>query len=143
MFFFCFFIVIISPPSPSGVYTVEVQRLFFVACSGTNSDDIVAWIRKTRLQDLNPLLNFSLSYSAAEGEDPATVGITPATNSTDPFCPSPMPFLMNTNSSTAVLRGDDVNGTQPEHAGVYTCYSNGLPRDMVEIVVLGTLNSSR
>ena len=33
--------------------------------------------------------------------------------------------------------GDEVNGTQPEHAGVYTCYSNGLPRDTVEIVVLG------
>ena len=82
-----------------------------------------------------------MSHYAAEGVDPSAVLIlAPEINSTDPFCPSPMPFLMNTNSSTAVLRGDDFNGTQPEHAGVYTCYSNGLPRDTVEIVVLGMLN---
>ena len=73
----------------------------------------------------------------AEGVDPSTVGITPEINITDPFCPSPMPFLRNMNSNTAILMGDEVNGTQPEHAGVYTCYSNGLPRDTVEIVVLG------
>lgn len=73
----------------------------------------------------------------AEGVDPSAVGITPEINITDPFCPSPMPFLRNMNSNTAILMGDEVNGTQPEHAGVYTCYSNGLPRDTVEIVVLG------
>ncbi len=38
--------VIISPPSPNGVYTVEVQRTFIVTCSGSNFEDIVAWIRK-------------------------------------------------------------------------------------------------
>ena len=81
-----------------------------------------------------------ISYSTGEGVDPATVGITPEINSTDPFCPSPTPFLLNTNSSTAVLRGDELNGAQPENAGVYTCYSNGLPRDTVEIIVLGELN---
>ena len=81
-------------------------------------------------------------HCAAEGVDPSAVPIIdPETNTTDPFCPSPMPFLMNTNSSTAVLRGDEFNGTQPEHAGVYTCYSNGLPRDTVEIIVLGMLNN--
>lgn len=42
-----FLAVIISPPSPNGVYTVEVQRDFFVSCSGSNSDDIVVWIRKS------------------------------------------------------------------------------------------------
>ena len=78
-----------------------------------------------------------MSHFAAEGVDPATVGITPEIISTDPVCPSPMPFLRNTNSSTAVLRGDEINGTQPEHAGVYTCYSNGQPQESVEIVVLG------
>ena len=84
------------------------------------------------------LLNLCLSYYVAEGVDPSAVGIIlPEVNRTDPFCPSPMSFLRNTNSSTAVLMGDEVNGTQPEHAGVYTCYSNGLPRDTVEIIVLG------
>ena len=78
-----------------------------------------------------------LSHCAAEGVDPATVGITPEIISTDPVCPSPMPFLRNTNSSTAILMGDAINGTQPEHAGVYTCYSNGQPQESVEIVVLG------
>jgi hypothetical protein len=39
-------VVIISPPSPNGIYTVEVQRTLIVTCSGSNSDDIVAWIRK-------------------------------------------------------------------------------------------------
>ena len=87
------------------------------------------------------LLNLCLSYYVAEGVDPSAVGIIlPEVNRTDPFCPSPMSFLRNTNSSTAVLMGDEVNGTQPEHAGVYTCYSNGLPRDTVEIIVLGILN---
>ncbi len=65
------------------------------------------------------------------------MGLTLETNITDPVCPSPMPFLRNTNSSTAVLRGDVINGTQPEHAGVYTCFSNGQPRESVEIIVLG------
>ena len=90
------------------------------------------------------LLNFMLvSPCIAEGVDPSAVGITPETNRTDPFCPSPMPFLRNKNSSTAILTGDEINGTQPEHAGVYTCYSNGLPRDTVEIIVLGILNFSK
>ena len=71
------------------------------------------------------------------------VGITPEANTSDPFCPSPMPFLRNTNSNTALLMSDEINGTQPEHAGVYTCYSNGVPSDTVEIVVLGELNISK
>ena len=102
---------------------------------------LLGYVRlSARLVYHNQLENFEcISYSAAEGVDPATVGITHEINSTDPFCPSPMPFLLNTNSSTAVLRGDNFNGTQPEYAGVYTCYSNGLPRDTVEIVVLGNL----
>ena len=79
----------------------------------------------------------AFSHSVAKGVDPSTVGITPETNSTDLVCPSPMPFLRNTNSSTAVLMSDSINGTQPEHAGFYTCYSNGLPMDTVEIIVLG------
>ena len=48
---------------------------------------------------------------------------------------------MNTNSSTAVLRGGEFNGTQPEHAGFYICYSNGLPRETVEIIVLGNIKT--
>ena len=39
-------IVVISPPSPDGVYTVEVQRTLIITCTGANPDDIVAWIRK-------------------------------------------------------------------------------------------------
>ena len=77
------------------------------------------------------------SCHAVEGIDPSTMDITPVTNSSDPFCPFPEPFLMNTNSSIATLRSNDFKGTQPEHAGVYICYSNGLPRATVEIVVLG------
>ena len=46
---------------------------------------------------------------------------------------------MNTNTDTAVLQSDDINGTQPEHAGVYICYANGVPRRTVEVVVLGKL----
>ena len=44
---------------------------------------------------------------------------------------------MNTNTDTAVLQSDDFNGTQPEHAGIYICYANGVPRRTVEVVVLG------
>ena len=40
-------VVVISPPSPDGVYTVEVQRGLNITCTGANSDDIVAWIRKS------------------------------------------------------------------------------------------------
>ena len=53
-----------------------------------------------------------------------------------PGCPSPQPFIQNTNSSVAYLRGDIFNGTQPEDAGVYTCFSDGLPRATVEVFVL-------
>lgn len=58
----------------------------------------------------------------------------------NPGCPSPQPFVQNINSSVALLRSNSFNGTQPEDAGNYTCYSNGLPRVTVEIVVLGTIN---
>ena len=53
-----------------------------------------------------------------------------------PGCPSPQPFIQNTNSSVAYLRGDIFNGTQPEDAGIYTCFSDGLPRATVEVIVL-------
>ena len=49
----CFFVfimkyslVFIFPPSPNGIYTVEVQRSLTVACSSSNFGDIVSWIRK-------------------------------------------------------------------------------------------------
>lgn len=129
--------VIIFPPSPDSIYTVEVQRVLTVTCSGSNSDDIVAWIRKTVISYSTAEFYTSVTMHLAEGIDPSTVGITPEISSTDPFCAFPMPFLRNTNSSTAILMSDEINGTQPEHAGVYSCYSNGLPRDTVEIVVLG------
>ena len=80
---------------------------------------------------------YNFPLSSAEGVDSSTVGVTHEVNNTDPFCPFPEPFLMNTNTSDAALMSDDFNGTQPEHAGVYTCYSNGLPRATVEIIVLG------
>ena len=58
-------------------------------------------------------------------------------NGSDPVCPAPEPFIRNSNSSSAVLMSDDFNGTQPEHAGNYTCYANGVPRATIEIIVLG------
>ena len=45
--YFITLVVVISPPSPDGVYTVEVQRGLNITCTGANSDDIVAWIRKS------------------------------------------------------------------------------------------------
>ena len=53
-------------------------------------------------------------------------------------CPSPQPFIQNTNSSVAYLRGNVFNGTQPEDAGIYTCFADGLPRATVEVIVLCT-----
>ena len=53
-------------------------------------------------------------------------------------CPSPQPFIQNTNSSAAFLRGNIFNGTQPEDAGIYTCFADGLPRAAVEVIVLCT-----
>lgn len=63
----------------------------------------------------------------------------PAMPSIDPVCPAPEPFIRNMNSSVAILRSDGFNGTQPEHAGNYTCFLNGLPRATIEITVLGKL----
>ncbi len=53
-----------------------------------------------------------------------------------PGCPSPQPFIQNTNSSVAYLRGNIFNGTQPEDAGIYTCFTDGLPRTTVAVIVL-------
>ena len=52
-------------------------------------------------------------------------------------CPSPQPFILNTNSTVAYLSSDSFNGTQPEDAGNYTCLADGIPRATVEIIVLG------
>lgn len=94
---------------------------------------------------------------AAEGVDPSvffnqtTESVEPPTvdsvdngtavdpNDFNTFCPIPEPFIVNTNSDTAVLRGDSFNGTQPEDAGIYICYVNGVPSATVEIIVLGTV----
>ena len=73
----------------------------------------------------------------AEGVNELPSGIGSNNNSSDPLCPSPEPLIRNTNSDIAVLMSDSFNGTQPVHAGNYTCYSNGLPRATVEVVVLG------
>ena len=51
-------------------------------------------------------------------------------------CPSPQPFIQNTNSSIAFLRGNIFNGTQPEDAGIYSCFADGQPRATVEVIVL-------
>ena len=51
-------------------------------------------------------------------------------------CPSPQPFIQNTNSSVAFLSGNVFNGTQPEDAGIYSCFVGGLPRATVEVIVL-------
>ena len=54
-------------------------------------------------------------------------------------CPVPEPFIINLNFNTAFLRGDNFNGTQPEDAGIYICYVNGLPSATIEVVVLGMI----
>ena len=69
--------------------------------------------------------------------DPSVGGLDPNVNTSDLFCPTPEPFIRNTDSDIAVLMSDSFNGTQPIHSGNYTCYSNGLPRATVEVVVLG------
>lgn len=51
-------------------------------------------------------------------------------------CPPPQPFILNSNSTVAFLTSDSFDGVQPEDAGNYTCYSNGIPRVTVEIIVL-------
>ena len=93
---------------------------------------------------------------AAKGVDPSvffnetiTEGVEPPimevvdnktvvdSNNLEMICPIPEPFIMNTNSDTAFLMGDPFNGTQPEDAGIYICYVNGMPSATVEIIVLG------
>ena len=66
---------------------------------------------------------------------------TTDTTAGDSICPTPEPFVKNTNSSTALLRSSGFNGTQPENAGNYTCLLNGIPRETVEVIVLGTFIS--
>ena len=85
------------------------------------------------------ILCYHIHY-AVEGLDPSAIGPVPTTNRTDPFCPGPEPFIQNMNSGSADLRSDSFNGTQPENAGNYTCYVNGVPRATVEIKVLGTVH---
>ena len=80
-----------------------------------------------------------LLNTTAEGVDPSTISTISNITSSDPFCISPEPFIRNTNSNTAFLMSDNLNGTLPEHAGRYTCYSNGIPRATIEIVVLGKM----
>ena len=62
-------------------------------------------------------------------------------NGTDSLsgCPAPEPLIMNANHNSATLISDNFNGSQPEHAGNYTCYVNGKPRATVEILVLGNV----
>ena len=53
--------VSIFPPSPNGVYTVEVQRSLTVVCTGSDPSNIVAWIRKPcMISSSTLLLNFIL-----------------------------------------------------------------------------------
>ena len=78
-------------------------------------------------------------FSCMHGAASTGNGEVGATNSTtgDTSCPVPQPFVRNSNSGIAELRSDDFNGTQPEDGGNYTCFSNGIPRATVEIIVLG------
>ena len=62
---------------------------------------------------------------------------SPIVSGPQPGCPSPLPFIQNTNSSVAYLNSDNLSGAQPENAGNYTCLADGIPRAMVEIIVLG------
>ena len=64
-------------------------------------------------------------------------GISPIFSGPQLGCPSPQPFVQNTNSSVAYLRGSIFNGTQPEDGGNYICFADGIPRATVEIIVLG------
>ena len=69
--------------------------------------------------------------------DPSQAVLTPISeinNATG--CPSPQPFTLNINSSEAFLRGNSFDGVQPDDAGSYTCYSSGVPRATVNIIVL-------
>ena len=146
--YFITLVVVISPPSPDGVYTVEVQRTLIITCTGANPDDIVAWIRKHSIVAilLCSILFFLCTWlflytsHTAVGLDPSQVVTVPTnTSNQESGCLSPEPFLQNTNSNEARLIGDDFNGTQPEDADNYTCYANGVPRASVEVIVLGEL----
>ena len=111
-----------------------------ITCSGANPNDIVAWIREfisSNLVEAVYMLFKEYLFYTAEGVDPSTIGTITNLTSSDPFCMSPEPFIRNTNTNYAVLMSDEFNGTLPEHAGNYTCYTNGIPRDTIEIVVLG------
>ena len=72
-----------------------------------------------------------LNGTVIEGQTPLPVDLA--------ACPGPEPFILNSNSFSALLSSDRFNGTQPEHAGNYTCHVNGVPRSTVEIVVLGKI----
>ena len=65
----------------------------------------------------------------------------PIFNVQQPGCPSPLPFIQNTNSTMAYLRGNIFNGTQPKDAGNYTCFADGVPRATVEVVVLSMFST--
>ena len=136
---FTLLLVTIIPVSPNNVYTVEVQRQLSITCFAASSDDIVEWICKTLgLHVITKPYDYANHFHyAVQGEDPSAIGPVISTNSSDPFCPGPEPFIRNTNSSSADLRSDNFNGTQPENAGNYTCYTNGIPRATIEIKVLG------
>ena len=72
--------------------------------------------------------------------DPSQAVFTPISeinNATG--CPSPQPFTLNVNLSEALLSGNGLDGVQPDDAGSYTCYSSGVPRASVEIIVLSKI----
>ena len=134
-YYYIFLPVIIVPSAPDNTYIVEVQRGLSITCFGSNPDDIVAWIRKLKRILHHRKVTHILCITSAEGA--AVGGLDTNVNTSDLFCPTPEPFIRNTESDIAVLMSDGFNGTQPIHAGNYTCYSNGLPRATVEVVVLG------
>ena len=84
-------------------------------------------------------MHLSTSTPRISNVDPdVTVAPSDVTSSTqqNSGCLPPQPFILNSNSTVAFLTSDSFDGVQPEDAGNYTCYSNGIPRVTVEIIVL-------
>ena len=88
--------------------------------------------------DKKPLIMLCISLGEPLDQNFTKEDISPIFSGPQFGCPSPQPFIQNTNSSVAYLSANIFNGTQPEDAGNYTCLADGIPRATVEIIVLGT-----
>lgn len=136
-------IVILIPPAPDNIYMIEVQRELTISCTASNPGATVMWIYTRKHKRKNNVKHWSkhllTSTAPTSNLDPnVTVAPLVITSSTQQSsgCPAPQSFILNSNSSVAFLTGDSFDGVQPEDAGNYTCYSNGIPRVTVEIIVL-------